>query len=60
MFRKLSITFLLSLLICPQLRAADSGPSEAERIQELERAVAELKQEVSTLKKQTASSLRGK
>jgi len=30
MFRKLSITFLLSFLICPQLRAVDSGPSEAE------------------------------
>jgi hypothetical protein len=56
MFRKLSITFLLSFLICPQLRAVDSGPSETERIQELERVVAELKQEVSGLKKQAASA----
>jgi hypothetical protein len=29
-------------LICPQLRAVDSGPSESRRIQELERDVAEL------------------
>jgi phosphate-selective porin len=61
MFRKLSVTFFLSFLICPQLRAVDSGLSEAERLQKLERAVqglqqrnAELEQEVSSLKKQAA------
>ena len=61
MFRTLSITFFLSFLIYPQLHAVGSGPSEAERLQKLERAVeqlqkrnAELEQEVSGLKKQSA------
>jgi phosphate-selective porin OprO and OprP len=60
MFRKLLITFFLSFLICPQLRAVDSGPSESKRIQELERDVAELKQEVNRLKKQAAYAPEGK
>jgi hypothetical protein len=61
MFRKLSITFLIPFLICPQLRALDSGQSEAERLQKLERAVqelqqrnAELEQEVKSLKKMSS------
>jgi phosphate-selective porin OprO and OprP len=60
-FRKLSITFFLPFLICPQLRALDSGQSEAERLQKLERAVqelqqrnAELEQEVRSLKKMSS------
>jgi phosphate-selective porin len=59
-FRKLSITFFLPFLICPQLRALDSGRSD-ERLQKLERAVqelqqrnAELEQEVRSLKKMSS------
>jgi len=66
-FRKLSITFFLSFLIYPQLCAVGSGPSEAERIEKLERAVdllekrnAELQAEINSLKKPTASVPEGK
>ena len=67
MFRKLSITFFLFFLIYPQVRAVDSSPSEAERLQKLERAVeqlqkrnAELEAEVRSLKNQTAFAPEGK
>ncbi|HEY7000505.1 MAG TPA: putative porin [Candidatus Udaeobacter sp.] len=58
MFRTLSIAFLLTFLIYPQLQAADSDASDSERLQKLEQAVsalqkrnAELEQEVAGLKK---------
>jgi phosphate-selective porin OprO/OprP len=47
------------LLAATQPLAAETS-SESKRIQELERAVAELKQEINTLKKQTASPPEGK
>ena len=46
------------LMTAPRLGAETS--SESKRIQELERAVAELKQEINSLKKQTASPPEGK
>ncbi|TMP89998.1 MAG: hypothetical protein E6L07_15220, partial [Verrucomicrobia bacterium] len=46
------------LMTAPRLGAQTS--SESKRIQELERAVAELKQEVNRLKKQAASAPEGK
>jgi phosphate-selective porin OprO and OprP len=46
------------LITAPRLGAETS--SESKRIQELERAVAELKQEINSLKKQTASAPEGK
>ena len=67
MFRKLSITFFLSFLIYPHVRVVGSSPSEAERLQKLERAVeqlqkrnAKLEAEVCSLKNQTAFAPEGK
>src|SRR4029077_6092987 len=61
MLRKLSLALLLSSLISPQLFGVDSGPSEADRLQTLERAVqnlqksnGELEGEIRGMKARTA------
>src|SRR5450432_3769422 len=52
MFRYFALTFCLSSMICLPLRAAESDPSEANRLRDLEKAVRQLQQRNADLERE--------